>query len=1406
LRRSTPDLQPAFALETSCSRLRRLFASAIALVLAIAAAAQVDMVVVFGTVKDFSTAKKIDGVTVTVFKNGGKLVEVPTNASGKYEVNLDYGAEYKLLLAKKGYVSKNIVIDTRNIPEEDRSGGHGMNIDFTLMAELPGVDFSVLLEPFGKAKYDKAAATISWDIEYTTRMRDAQAKLLKEYEERKKREANAEAEFAKLMTAGNAAMTASDFKKAVASFTDALTLKPNDAVATAKLSDARMRLEAADAEAKRAGDYAALIKEADALFGKKSYEAAKAKYEEALDIKENEPHPKQRIREIDGILAELAKKAEEERKAKELNEKYQAAIAAADAAFKSENWDQATGKYTEAAGLKPEEKYPKDQIALIAQKKAEAAKKAEEERKAKELNEKYQALIASADVAFKAASWDIATGKYTEASALKPDEKYPKDQLALIAQKKADEAKKAEEERLAKELQQKYQAAIAQADIAFTAARYDEAEAKYNEALGFKPEEKYPKDQLAAIGRKRDELAKKAEEERKAKELDEQYKALLEAGMRAGSGEQWDEAIAKYTEASALKPKEQYPKDQIALMQRKKEEAAKKAEEERKARELQAQYDAAIAAADGAFGKEEWDAALAKYNEAAGLKPAEKYPKDRIALIAQKKAEAEERRRQAELQRKYDEAIAAADNLFGKEDYAPAKAKYQEALGLKPAEQYPKDRIAEADARIAEKARREVEERKARERDAKYAELIARADKSYAAEKLSAALGDYKDAAALKPQEQHPKDRIADIESRLDAAARAKAEEERLAREKADRDKRYADLIAAADRDFTAKRYDAARNGYSDALGVKPDESHPKNRLAEIESILAEQARKAAADKEAAERAAAERAAKEEADRLAAQLAAQDRARAEEEARRKREEEAELQRRYQAAITAGDLAFQSAEFDRARERFNEALGLKPQEKYPKERLAAIDAELDKLARNRSEAERLAEQRRREEEERRRREAEEAERRRKADADERARLDAERAAQAERDAEARRLEEERQRRLREEGKALEERYRSAIVRADEALAAKEYARARGLYAEASDLKPSETYPLAKIEQIDRLLAEQERLRQEAELAAERARKEQEEQRSKRSTTVDSRKELEAEQFLRDAFEREEREKWERIRKLREDLAAEDAANAAEAAARRDAAVQGKTRLEEQRAGLYRGDETRRQVSAEQMGSYKDELEREEARRRERNKEQSGQQHEAAVAQQERRIGDETVRAQRHAEATATAAQEATAIRDAEARRASASAERSTAQRAQVERVIEQQAGRQRAAQEANADRLQALEEEKRAAIARDAAYARANEQARERAKERIDATPTGHQRAFADYNQNRLALEYPQGVTEESYTEGNKVIIRRVVVNGNKADEYSKVIAKWGTFYFKNGQSITEAIWTKETEG
>ena len=93
----------------------------------------------------------------------------------------------------------------------------------------------------------------------------------------------------------------------------------------------------------------------------------------------------------------------------------------------------------------------------------------------------------------------------------------------------------------------------------------------------------------------------------------------------------------------------------------------------------------------------------------------------------------------------------------------------------------------------------------------------------------------------------------------------------------------------------------------------------------------------------------------------------------------------------------------------------------------------------------------------------------------------------------------------------------------------------------------------------------------------------------------------------------------------------------------------------------------------------------------------------------------------------------------------------------------------------------------------------------SENTRMAAKEQLGNLSTNEQRSFADYNRGELANQYPQGVTEESYTEGNKVIIRRIVVQGNKADEYKKVIAKVGTSYFKNGLSITGWVWARDTE-
>ncbi len=135
---------------------------------------------------------------------------------------------------------------------------------------------------------------------------------------------------------------------------------------------------------------------------------------------------------------------------------------------------------------------------------------------------KYNAAIKKGDDAFAKKDWNTAKSSYNEALTYKPNEKYPKDQLAAIDKAIADELaqkKKAEEEAKAKaELEAKYNAAIKKGDDAFAKKDWNTAKSSYNEALTYKPNEKYPKDQLAAIDKAiADELAQKRKPKKKPK-------------------------------------------------------------------------------------------------------------------------------------------------------------------------------------------------------------------------------------------------------------------------------------------------------------------------------------------------------------------------------------------------------------------------------------------------------------------------------------------------------------------------------------------------------------------------------------------------------------------------------------------------------------------------------------------------------------------------------------------------------------------------------------------------------------------------------------------------------------------------------------------------------------------------
>jgi hypothetical protein len=635
--------------------------------------------------------------------------------------------------------------------------------------------------------------------------------------------------------------------------------------------------------------------------------------------------------------------------AKERENNYKNAITNADNSFKKKEWQTAITYYNEALKYKPEENYPKDQINQInkiiaeeeARKKAEAeaaAKaKAEAEARAKaELDAKYNAAIKKGDDAFAKKDWNSAKAGYNEALSLKPNEQYPKNQLAAIDKAMADEAAakaKAEAEARAKaELDAKYNAAIKKGDDAFAKKDWNTAKAGYNEALSLKPNEQYPKNQLAAIDKAMaDEAAAKAKAEAEARakaELDAKYNAAIKKGDDAFAKKDWNTAKAGYNEALGLKPNEQYPKNQLAAIDKAMaDEAAAKAKAEAEARakaELEAKYNAAIKKGDEAFNAKDWNTAKAAFTEASGLKPNEQYPKDKIAAInkiladeaaAKAKSEAEAKA-MAEKEAKYNAAVKKGDEAFTKKDWNTAKAAYNEALNIKPAEQYPKNQLAAIDKAIADeaaaKAKAEADAKAKAELEAKYKAAIKKGDDAFAKKDWNTAKIGYEEALGLKPDEKYPKEKLSAIEKILADELAAKAKQEAEAKNKAELDAKYNAAIKKGDDAFTKKDWTTAKDGYNEALSYKPAEKYPKDRLAAIEKALQDEAN-----------------AQAKADEAKAM--------------------AELEKNYNAAIKNGDAAFSKRSWDEAKNFYQEALSYKPDAKYPSDQLKKIEEEIKKNA-------------------------------------------------------------------------------------------------------------------------------------------------------------------------------------------------------------------------------------------------------------------------------------------------------------------------------------------------------------------------------------------------------------------------------------------------------------------------
>jgi len=1179
-------------------------------------------------------------------------------------------------------------------------------------------------------------------------------------------------EFNKLITEAEAFVADEKFEQGISKFEEALLVIPGNQEAERKLEEARVALNRLQEIAALKEEFDDLISQADALFTAGEYQSSIEKYDAASKLISEDPYPQEQIAKAEKKLAEIAER--EERKAE-----FDELVSQGDAALNETNYPEAISKFTAALEIFSDDAQVKSKLDEAKSLQAEFAA-------AKEKQANYIALIAEADELYKNESYTDARSKYEAAKSVLPDETYPIDRIAKIDQKLAALAKE-------KEVQKTYTAAMDAGRKAVESEKFSSAIASFEEALTAIPGDA---DAETAL----DEARELQNAFLQNQEIEEQYQSLLATADESMANEKFEAARADYQAALEIKSEEEYPKNQLELIEKTIEEREREQAEKERLAALEAKYTAFMEAGSKAMDEEDFGTAINRYTDALSIKENDSNAQEKLELAEEKLAEMEAL---MDANQKYEKAIAEGDTKFSEELFEDAISAFERALEAKPEEAYPKEQITLINETIAsrEAAAAEAEAEADRER---VAALMAEADQLVSDRKFASGIEKYEEALAILPNRDDIKSKISEATELLLASQEKEALEEA-----------YAEAIAEADRQFDKEVWNRAKSGYEDALQIKSAEAYPIEQIKIIDEKIASQ---------------------QEAEEKARQL--------------------EIQAEFDELISDGDKSFNRNNLQEALESYEGALELIPSSDLALEKIEAVNIRLNELnsaMADQNQFDNLIE---------------EADKLLAEENYEMAKLKYMDAGEIfpndeyppTKIAEIEKLLE--KQRLAEEQSAIDEieaAYRDAIRRGDEAMAKLEYEDAADEYTKALEIQSDENYPKGQLERIELLLQEQEQAEKERkrkeELALEAERRA---EKLRENQVVNTNSEEQAEQFMREAREAQEKEKYERIKKLKEKNKEQLSEFAEQSAATR---MENYAAYESFRAGA---DEQFSEAAGSKASIQKQTIEnkkailREESKRASQNQQMREEQYQIivqkeselksqieewqgkhaekrnkAIETKEEQLEDMAARSEESRDRRLEVYEEmgsakevfainkvaddlrkerVEAIRENEAYYANYSEELSQRNRENIKSKAEENRRQIELVAESRnnknetkvGDSYKQLKQKQEIYNASLSESQKAAEEKRKQAQANMGELKSFESKSTDDYFRTELAESYPQGVTEESSTLGNKVIITRIVVKGNKGDEYKKVLDKAGNYYFKNGQSISENTWHRET--
>ena len=112
---------------------------------------------------------KLEFVKVYIFKNN-EILDSSLAQNGRFKYILKTGNVYKIEFQKKGYISKHLVISSKD-PGYKTKNNASLKVEVSLFKHQNGLEVDFLeTKPIGIAQYDEHSGKLKWNVDYTRMM------------------------------------------------------------------------------------------------------------------------------------------------------------------------------------------------------------------------------------------------------------------------------------------------------------------------------------------------------------------------------------------------------------------------------------------------------------------------------------------------------------------------------------------------------------------------------------------------------------------------------------------------------------------------------------------------------------------------------------------------------------------------------------------------------------------------------------------------------------------------------------------------------------------------------------------------------------------------------------------------------------------------------------------------------------------------------------------------------------------------------------------------------------------------------------------------------------------------------------------------------------------------------------